>query len=244
MENRIRTVPLLGRLALIVSVAVCGSLALAAAAVAANGKLAGEYVFTNVSATAGGGSGKLAAPSTEGFTVSVNRGLNSFQPENGDGIRTVTNSTMVQVYTFSQTGLASGCFIIDPSDFKVSKNLQSASLRTTLTAAKACPGPGSPVTAKTDVSPKALSGVGLALPITLDLTWTGLGVTSTARDRSTFECLDYSTDSSYVSHSAGAKASGTVSALSGPFNSDGAGVSSTDSHFNISGTPNPACFSF
>jgi hypothetical protein len=236
---------LLGRLALIVSVAVCGSLALAAAAAAADGKLAGEYVFTNVSATASGGNGTLGAPSTEGFTVNVNRGLNSFQPENGNGIGIVTNSTMVQVYTFSQTGgLASGCFIIDPSDFKVSKNLQSASLHTTLTAAKACPGPGSPVTAKTDVSPKALTGGGLAIPIILDLTWTGLGVTSTARDRSTFECLDYSTDSTYVSHSAGAKASGTVSALSGPFNSNGAGVSSTDSHFNISGTPNPACFSF
>ena len=243
MENRIKTV--LGRLALIVSVTVCGSLALATAATAGDGKLAGEYVFTNVSAMASVGTGKLGAPPAEGFTVSVNRGLNSFQPENGNGIGTVTNSTMVTVYTFSQTGgLASGCFIIDPSEFKVSKNLQSASLHTTLTAAKACPGPGSPVTAKTDVSPKAISVGGLVLPITLDLTWTGLGVTSIARDKSSFECLDYSTDSTYISHSAGAKASGTVSALSGPFNSDGAGVSSTDSHFNISGTPNPACFSF
>jgi hypothetical protein len=191
------------------------------------------------------GTGKFGAPPAEGFTVSVNRGLNSFQPENGNGTGAVTNSTIVQVYAFSQTGgLASGCFIIDPSEFKVSKNLQSASLHTKLTAAKACPGYGSPVTAKTDVTPTPIIGGDLVLPITVDLTWKGLGVTSTARDRSTFECLDYSTDSTHVSHSAGAKASGTVSGLSGPFNSDGAGVSSTDSHFNISGTPNPACFSF
>ena len=187
MENRIKTV--LGRVALIVSVTVCGSLALATAATAGDGKLAGEYVFTNVSAMASVGTGKLGAPPAGGFTVSVNRGLNSFQPENGNGIGAVTNSTMVQVYRFSQTGgLASGCFIIDPSEFKVSKNLQSASLHTTLTAAKACPGPGSPVTAKTDVSPKALIGGGLTLPITVDLTWTGLGVTSTTRDRSSFQC--------------------------------------------------------
>jgi hypothetical protein len=242
--RRRNSISLLGRIAFVVSIAFCGSLALAAAVVAADGKLSGEYAFTNVSATATKGSGKVGVPAPQGLTVYVNRGLNSFQPENGDGTGTVTNSTMVEIYMFSQTGFVSGCFIIDPSDFKVSKSLQSASLHTTLTAAKACPGYGAPVTGKTNVSPKGVGGGGLALPITLDLTWTGFGVTSIARDRSSFECLDYSTESTYVSHSAGAKASGTVSALGGPFNSDGAGVSSTDSHLNISGTPNPACFSF
>lgn len=245
MRNRIRTVPLVRRLALVVSIAFCGSLALAAAAVAAGGKLPpGEYVFTSTSATATVGLGKVGAPATQGFNVSVNRGLNSYQPEDGNGIGTVANSTMVNVFTFSPAGGASGCFVIDPSEFTVSRNLQSASLHTTLTAAKACPGYGAAVTGKTDVTPKAGGGGGLPLPIKLDLTWNGFGVTSIARDRSSFECLDYSTQSTNVSHSAGAVATGTVSMLPGSFKSDAAGVSSTDSHLEISGTPHPACFSF
>lgn len=233
---------LLRRLSLVVSIAFSGSLAVAAAAVAAGGGLApGEYTFTSTSAHATAGIPKGGPPGQQGFGVSVNRGLNSYQPEDGNGLNTVTNSTMVQVYTFSQTGSAFGCFIIDPSEFTVSKNLQSASLHTTLTAAKACPGIGAPVTGK-NVVPMAGGGGGLSLPITLDLSWTGLGVTSTWRDNGSFECLDYSTQSTNVSYASGARATGTVSALSGQFNSDFAGVRSTDTHLNISGTVNPACF--
>lgn len=240
MRNRISPASLPMRLALVVSIAFCGSLAFAAAVVAApggGGLVPGEYEFTSIGASAGVGT-KVGAP--QGFNVYVNRGLNSFQPE--DGSRTVINSTMVNVFTFSPTGGASGCFVIDPSDFTVSQNLQSASLHTTLTAAKACPGPGAPVTGKTDVAPKAGGGGGLPLPITIDLTWNGLGVTSTARDRSSFECLDYSTQSTFLSHFSGAVATGSVSLLSGPFKSDSAGVSSTDAHLEISGTPDPVCF--
>ena len=246
MRNQIRPVPLLRRFALVVSIAFCGSLALAVAAFAAGGgKLTpGEYAFTSTSASATVGIGKPGAPATQGFNVYVNRGLNSFQPEDGNGEGAVTKSTMVNVDTFGPTGGAYGCFVIDPSEFTVSRNLQSASLHTTLTAAKACPGVGAPVTGKTDVAPKAIAGGGLPLPIKLDLTWKGFGVTSISRDRSSFECLDYSTQSTYVSHSSGAIATGTVSILSGPFKSDAAGVSTTDSHLQISGTPNPACFSF
>ena len=244
MRNRIRPASLLGRFALVMSIAICGSLALATAVGAAGGgKLVpGEYVFTSISASATQGTGKPGAPSTQGVNVYVNRGLNSYQPEDGAG--TVTNSTMVNVVTFSPTGGAYGCFVIDPSEFTVSRDLQSASLHTTLTAANACPGVGAPVTGKTDVAPKPSGGGGLPLPMTIDLTWKGFGVTSTSRDRSTFECLDYSTQSTLVARSAGAAATGTVSIVSGPFKSDAAGVTSTDSRLAISGTPNPACFSF
>jgi hypothetical protein len=243
--NRRRTVPLLKRLALMVSIVFCGSLALAAAALAAGGGLApGAYVFTSTSADATVGIGKGGPPGQQGFSVFVNRGLNSYQPEAGKGQRTVTNSTMVQLSIFSATGTTFGCFTIDPSNFIVSKNLQSASLRTTLTTANMCPGVGAPVTGKSDVAPPAGNVGGIPLPITIDLTWTGLGVTATTRDRSSFDCLDYSTQSTYVSHTSGAIASGTVSALTGAFKADVAGVSSTDTRLDISGTPNPACFSF
>ncbi|GAC1509805.1 MAG: hypothetical protein NVS1B3_12120 [Candidatus Dormibacteraceae bacterium] len=244
-RDRCTSLSLLRRLALVVSIVFCGSLALAAAAVAAGGKLApGEYVFTSTSATATLGTGKVGAPA-QGFNVYVNRGLNSFEPEDGNGVGMVTNNTIVSVAMYGPNGGAYGCFVIDPSEFTVNDDLQSASLHTTLTAAKACPGYGAPVTGKTDVTTKAGGGGGaIPLPMTLNLTWKGFGVTATSRDRSSFDCLDYSTESTYVSHSSGAVATGTVSALSGPFRSDVAGVSSTDSYLNISGTPNAACFSF
>ena len=61
-------------------------------------------------------------------------------------------------------------------------------------------------------------------------------------DRSTFECLKYSTQLTNTSHATIAKASGTVSAVSGSFATDLASVTSNDAHLNINGTPAPACF--
>jgi hypothetical protein len=234
---------LLRRLALTLSIVLVGSLALAAAAIAAGGGLApGEYTFTNTSADASFGISKGGPPTAQGFSVYVNRGLNSFQPEDGNGDRTVTNSTMVQVSMFSATSSTFGCFTIDPSNFKVNKNLQSASLHTTLTAANVCSGKGAPVTGKSDLAPPPGTGGGLPLPITIDLTWTGLGVTATMRDTNSLTCLQYSTKSTSVNHASSATASGTISALRGPFKSDVAGVTTSDNRLEISGTPNPACF--
>ena len=233
----------LRRLALTSSTVLVVSLALAAVAVAAGGGLApGSYTFTNLSADATFGVAKGGPPTAQGFALYVNRGLNSFQPEDGNGEGTVSKSTMVQLDMFSATGSTFGCFTIDPSNFKVSKNLQTASLHTTLTAANACPGFGAPVTGKSAIVPKAGGGGGLPLPITIDMKWTGLGVTTTSRDTSTLTCLKYSTESTSVNHASSSIASGTISALSGPFTSDLAGVINSDTHLDINGTPNPACF--
>ena len=236
---------LLRRLAVIFSVALVGSLAFAAGAIAATGGLApGSYVFTNTSADATFGVAKGGAPTAQGFSVFVNRGLNSYQPEDGKGQRTITNSTMVQLSMFSASGSTFGCFTIDPSNFKVNKSLQSASLHATLTATDACLGAGAPVTGKSDIIPAPGAVGGLQLPISIDLTWTGLGVTATSRNRSSFACLDYSTQSTNISHTARATVSGTISTLSGPLNSDISGVSTTDTRLEISGTTDPRCFSF
>jgi len=235
--------PWLRRLALTSSMVLVGSLALAAVAVAAGGGLApGSYTYTNISADALFGVAKGGPPTAQGFSLYVNRGLNSFQPEDGNGEGTVTRSTMVQLDMFSATGSTFGCFTIDPSNFKVSKDLQSASLRTTLTAANACPGIGAPVTGKSAIVPKPGNGGGLPLPITINMTWTGVGVTTNSRDTSTLTCLNYSTQSNSVNHASSSIASGTISALKGPFTSDVAGVVNSDTHLDINGTPNPACF--
>src|ERR1700682_3221339 len=233
--------PWLRRLALTSSMVLVGSLALAAGA-AGGGLAPGSYTYTNISADALFGVAKGGPPTAQGFSLYVNRDLNSFQPEDGNGEGTVTRSTMVQLDMFSATGSTFGCFTIDPSNFKVSKDPQSASLRTTLTAANPCPGSGSPVTGKSAIVPTPGNGGALPLPITINMTWTGVGVTTNSRDTSTLTCLNYSTQSNSVNHASSSIASGTISALKGPFTSDVAGVVNSDTHLDINGTPNPACF--
>jgi hypothetical protein len=238
-----QTMSVLKRLAIVVSAAFAGSLAIAAVGIAAAGGLApGDYVFTSVSANAQFGTGKGGPSDQPSISVFVNRGLNSFRPDHPKGPKTVTSSTMVQLSVFTATGAIGGCWVINPSDFTVSKDLQRAALHTTLSDGNVCPGPGAPVTGKSDVVPFAGgSGGGLSLPITLDMTWTGLGVTSVERDRGSFRCLDYSADSTNVLHSSNANANAVVSGVSGALASDFAGVSSMDSHLDINGTPPPAC---
>lgn len=237
------------RLALVVSIVFGGSLALAAAVVAAGGGAGGLgpgiYSFTNKDAFAIVGS-LPAGPPSQGFSVSVDQGLNTFRPKNHKGPRTVMNSTIVSLSLFDGTGNNSfGCFLINPADFTVSKDLQTARVQTTLTADELCPGFGSPVTGKGGATPLAGGGGGggpLPLPISLDVTWTGLGVTSTGTDRNTFDCLDYNTHFTSSFKSSNANASGTMSAISGSFDTSLAVVSSSDTRATIKGTPQPACF--
>lgn len=244
---------ILRRLTLVFSLVICGSLALAAAAVAASGGLApGEYTFASTSANAvfGGGKGGAAiGPPPAFFSVYVNRGLNSFQPQRNDGQNNVNDgdnnviqSTMVQFTEFDPTGVGGfGCFIIPDRDFTVGKNLQSASLHTTLTAGNACPGVGKPLAGK-DVAALGTGG-GLPLPIKVDVTWSGVGVTSTTHDRFTYQCLDRTLNATSASRdSIGGSASGTTSALKGLFTTQSVDVSSSNSQLEISGELQPPCF--
>lgn len=233
------------RLGFALSIVGAVSLTTAAAVIASGGGLApGDYVFNNTFpraslTTVGGGKG---AP---GFDVTVNRGLNSFQPENGDGSPRVTKSTTVSLFEFSPaTGGGSGCFVINPADFAVSQDNQRAALHTTLIAVQACPGAAAPVTGSGLSAPLAGGGGGggLVFPVKLDVTWTGLGVTGTGRDTSTFKCADYSTHATNLFRTAGANAAGTVSGLDGSFTTALAAIASTDTHLQVSGAPIPACF--
>jgi hypothetical protein len=236
---------LVRKIALVVSIVFCCSLALAAAVVAAGGGFGpGVYAFKNKGATAAFGTLKGGPPS-QGFSVSVDQGLNSFRPRDPNGPRTVVNSTIVNLSLFDDFGnVTFGCFIINPSDFSISKDLQAARVHTTLTAGEVCPGSGAPVTGKSGAIPFSVSGGGgtaLPLPISLDMTWTGLGVTSSSTDRTTYQCLDYNTQFTSVFKSSNANASGTMSAIAGSFNTTQAVVSSSDTKANIKGTPQPAC---
>src|SRR6202521_6157411 len=155
---------LVRKIALVVSIVFCCSLALAAAVVASGGGFGpGVYAFKNKGATAAFGTLKGGPPS-QGFSVSVDQGLNSFRPRDPNGPRTVVNNTIVNLSLF---------------DFSISKDLQPARVHTTLTADEVCPGSGAPVTGKNAAIPSGSGGGGTALPlpISLDMTWAGLGVT-------------------------------------------------------------------
>ncbi|MDQ6879682.1 MAG: hypothetical protein M3082_18675 [Candidatus Dormibacteraeota bacterium] len=237
------------RIALVVSIVFCGSLAMAAAVVAAGGGgglAPGVYRFTNTDATATFGIPKGSPPGQQGFSVIVDRGLNSFRPRDPNGPRTVMKNTIISLSLFDSAGTVTfGCFIINPSDFTVSGDLQTARVHTTLTAAEVCPGFGAPVTSQASLSLLAGGGGGgnaLPLPISLDVTWSGLGVTSTATDRNTFKCLAYSTEFTSLYHSSDANASGTISAITGSFNTPLAVVSSSDTHATVKEVPQPACY--
>ncbi len=229
---------LIRRLALVVSIVFCGSLALAAAVVAAGGGGGGlgpgVYTFADKQASANSGT----------FSLSVDQGLNSFRPRDPKGPRTIIDSTIVNLLVFDDAGnVAFGCFMINPSDFTVSRDLQTARVHTTLTADEVCPGFGAPVTGQGGVTPFAGGGGGtdLPLPISLDVMWTGLGVTSSGTDRNTSQCLGYSTLFNSSFHSSDANASGTISAIAGSFATPSAVVTSSDTHATVKGTLQPAC---
>src|SRR3981081_4729676 len=94
------------RLVLCLSIVLCGSLAMAAATLAAGGGLPpGQTIFSDRSANAFFGTGKGGPPN--GFFVFVNQGLNSFEPENSTGTTTVTQSTIVQLQVVT-AGAAGG----------------------------------------------------------------------------------------------------------------------------------------
>jgi hypothetical protein len=230
---------LLRRLVLIVSIVVSGSLALALAATAAGtsggtvpggkgGPLGpGQYTFTDSSASA-----IFGAATTKGgipqFVISVDRNVSSFQPDEGQDSVTKATTVTLQINTPAITGF--GCFTIDPSNFTVSKDLQSAALHTTLST----PCPGKP------------GGSGLPASIRLDVTWAGNGVVGTSHNNSNFECANYATSTNFVAHAAGNTASGSVTLQSvsllpqGP--ADASTLSSSETRTHIRGVEQPACF--
>ena len=233
------------RLVLVISIVVSGSLALAAAVLAAGsgGLPPGQTLFSEMSANAFFG-GKGGPP--EGFSVFVNQGLNSFEPEDSTGSAFVTHTTMVQLSVSTASSYGYACYVIPDTDFVVSRNLQSATLSTTLTTANLCKGYGAPAVAKTGAAPLSPNGItaaggGLPPSITLNVAWTGTGVSSALRAQQTFTCLDYTTDFSLTARAAAANATGSISMLTGSFTSPSAVVGSSDGTIDVSGIRSSSC---
>lgn len=231
---------LVRRLVLVFSIVVCGLLALAVGVLGAGGGglAPGSYTFTSKSASAFfGGKGPIAQPT---FSLFVNQGLNSF--EDDQGTATVAQNTIVIFTMFSPDGTGgTGCFVINPSDFVVSDNLQQASLHTTLSTP--CQGIGKPVgPIQAGVIPPGSKGGGLPPSIRVDVTWTGANVVANTQDQFSFTCLDQQEEgSNSFRNSLGGSASGTIAGVSG-LSTLSAGVSDQNGTLEIQGSITPPCF--
>jgi hypothetical protein len=108
-----------------------------------------------------------------------------------------------------------------------------------------CKGKGTP-TISTGAPPLSTNGlpppvINLPPSITINVTWNGTGVTSVLRNKSTFECLDYSTDTSSTNRAAAAGATGSISMLTGSRTASFALVGSTDGTIDVSGILSSSC---
>ncbi|HYL06983.1 MAG TPA: hypothetical protein VEU76_00430 [Candidatus Udaeobacter sp.] len=216
-------------------------MAFAAAASAAGSLGPGKYTFSSAGADAFFGIGKKGGPPAASWSVSVNRGLNSFKPTHPAAARIVMNSTIVSVAEFDATGTGGyGCFIVPDTDFAVAKDLSGATLHATLTADEACPGYAAAVGGSKDVSFGGASS-GLTLPITVDVSWTAAGPTTTFKQTFSIDCLSYSQSGSSSNQNRNAGAAGAISALAGSFNADFADINSGDGSLDIRGVPDPRC---
>jgi hypothetical protein len=218
------------RLFLIGSIAVTGSLALAAAVTAAGGGGGlppGNYTFTHTLALAQFGP-SVSPNLAPQFVIQVDRNHSEFRPITGP--HSVTDATTVTIQISTATINGSGCFTIPASDFTVSSDLQSAALHSTLTTP--CPSGG---------------GGGLPDSIRLDVTWSGTGIVGITRDANSFDCAGGTINRVLFGRAAGVTASGAVSAPStgtllalSPAD-QGTDLRATNTHMNITGAQLASC---
>ena len=231
----------LRRSVLILSIAVTGSLAFAASAFGAGGMGPGNYSLSSQSADAFFGMNAKGGPPAASWSVSVNEGLNSFKPR-GSGEPTVLHSTTVYVAEFDAAGNGGyGCFVVPDSAFTVSRDLSSASLHATLTADEICDGYATPVGGKA-VTFAGGAGGGLALPITVNVTWSARTATTTNTDAFTFRCLNFDEHGDSTFKSVQASASGSITALPGTFSADYTSIASGSSQLHINALYPQACY--
>ena len=138
---------------------------------------------------------------------------------------TTTNDQLSYNYSFfdgTDYLYGNGCVVLNPSDFTLASNLQTATLATTITTDSAtCGYQNGP------------------LPLTIDVTWSAstpvLSVTSNDR----FACAGYTKDSRQSNNGDGANATATISALTGSFAAQTASLSSHDQQITAQGAVPP-----
>jgi hypothetical protein len=185
-------------------------------------------------------------------TIDAIRSTFVMRPRGGPAVITPLE-TMVNVSVFSATtGIGTGaCFVIPDSQFVVSSDLQHATLNATLTAAEMCGGAMTPQLGALQAAPSGGSGGpppggGLALPITVNVTWTGPGLAFHSTSSSTQTCGGFTASFHTQGSSSQANANGnTLSFGDGSAivlgNTLGAAVDDFNTLITSNGFPGPQC---
>lgn len=188
---------------------------------------AGTYRNSN-----GGAVQQLVEDSTGQFMqIAVSQFVNSSNPRVGRA--TSSSRTTVQINLEGPDVFASGCFVIDPGDFTMKQSLSSASLHTTITAANATCGPDNDFT---------------SLPLTIDMTWTGIGPLASVDNHGVDTCASLRTETSATQQNNNTSAVAILSgAMSGSFtshqsaNESTGGMGSEDTISQVQGVASPGC---
>ena len=185
-----------------------------------------------------------------GSQVSINPTRTTFVMRPRGGPATITPlQTIVNISIFSPTINSGECFVIPDSQFVVSSDLQSATLKATLTADEICGGAMTPQLGASQAAPLAGGGGppggGLSLPLTVNVTWTGPGLAFKSTSNSTQTCGGFTSTFHTEGSSSQAAANGstlvfgdgTTLALGSTFG----GVDDFKSTISSNGFPGPLC---
>lgn len=208
---------LLRRLSVSLGAAVAVMSALTVASVGAAGGFgsgAGRFTFDDLSANAS----YFDPVDQSNINISVDRQLFFFRPRAGGPLQGPQLMTVLSVNHFvpnpdpSQPPLVDHSLfaVIPDSDFAVSRNLQSATLNTTVDVGSCAE--VIPLTGVLPAKGGGGCGTGFTGPVTVSVTWTGTGVVGTQEDNGTSRCGSFvASNHSQTSSAFSANVTATVS---------------------------------
>ncbi len=208
------------RIALGIAAALAASVGLASATLGAQAQFigAGNYDFAHTNAFFQTSPSDFTQPS---IFISVNVEHDISMPLGAP--RTTTDNVQLFYDFSSESGFGEGCVFLNPSDFTVSSDLQTATLSTTI--AQDTPTCGFPPFG--------------TLP-TIDVTWTASTPVLSFSGTGRFACVGYTNESRSSNSSDGANATATLApALSGSFAATRASILSSDQLIHAQGAVPP-----
>ncbi len=208
------------RLALSLSLVLCGMVSFAMSA-AADLMPAGNYHITTVVAET------HIVASVPSFTVAsvfVEDTVTQADPRVGPS--SITTVVDVGVSWIGDGTSGSGCSVLaNPSDFTFGSGLSGAALHTTFT----------------NTLQPCNSFESLVPPVAVDATWTATGSTGSGRTNTHYDCGGYTSESLAFGSGSGANSSFSISALTGSFTDSEAGLFSSDEQLHAQGTAQSTC---
>jgi hypothetical protein len=155
------------------------------------------------------------------LNVNVDHGRFLFRPRAGGALQT-QEMTILSLVIFGPPDasgnsfpIAQGCFILQPSQFVVSSDLQSTSINVSLQPSDSCFSPLIPVLGSVPIKAAGGGGggnFGFSYPLAISVTWTGTGAVSTSTDQGRASCETFNA----ITHTTSRNARSASIALSIP----------------------------